>query len=63
VLLLLLLVVVAQIVANPFNGIDVDRADYLRRDARNTAHHAEWNFDQLKAGCQVGPAGRGVCTP
>lgn len=44
-----------KVVANHISGIDVDRLDYLSRDARNVAHRAQWRFDELLEGCKVCP--------
>uniref|UniRef100_A0A383VVF6 HD/PDEase domain-containing protein n=1 Tax=Tetradesmus obliquus TaxID=3088 RepID=A0A383VVF6_TETOB len=42
-----------QIVANATNGVDVDKVDYLRRDALMTGVGAAYDFTPLLSNCRV----------
>jgi HD superfamily phosphohydrolase len=42
-----------QIVANATNGVDVDKVDYLQRDALMAGVGQRYNFTALLSNCRV----------
>jgi hypothetical protein len=54
----MLLLLLLQIVANAVNGVDVDKLDYLRRDALMTGIGATYDFSALLDTCTVSSMGK-----